>query len=190
MRLGSVLTGATRAVARARGVAGARAVARVSDGRVIALMVALTVLAVIGWQPAKAGPIGPQLPKAIKGEKCVTPIPDIRRNHMAYLDHHRDRTVHEGVRTKKFSLKGCIECHAVKSEDDTFLTVKDPRHFCRVCHDYAAVKMDCFDCHASRPEANKNKAQIMPKDRAANQSELAAMHNYVAEKNYVKGARR
>jgi len=31
------------------------------------------------------------------------------------------------------------------------VTVDDPQHFCRTCHDYAAVRPDCFQCHASRP---------------------------------------
>ncbi len=175
MRLGSVLTGATMARALGKG------------GRLSLLIFGLAVLAMAGGQPVQAGPIGPQLPKAIKGEKCVTPTPDIRRNHMRYLDHHRDKTVHEGIRTKKFSLKGCIECHALKDENGNFLTVKDPRHFCRVCHDYAAVKLDCFDCHASRPDVKKKQALIVPKDRVEDRSEMAALQRYLAGKMHVKG---
>ncbi len=156
------------------------------------VLAALVALPLVAAGDAQAGPVGPKLPKAIKGEKCVTPTPDIRRRHMIYLDHHRDDTVHKGIRTKKFSLKGCIECHAVKGEDGAFLTKDDPRHFCRVCHDYAAVKMDCFDCHASRPDPSKMKQSLAPKALAPEKlqaqreaGEAGAM--VAALQDYVKG---
>jgi len=88
-----------------------------------------------------------------KGEKCVADTGWMRRNHMRVLMHQRDETVHDGIRTKRFSLKGCIDCHAVNGVDGKPVTVASPAHFCRTCHDYAAVRVDCFDCHASRPEA-------------------------------------
>lgn len=96
----------------------------------------------------------PSPPKG-KGDKCVADTDFMRRNHMTMLDHQRDNTVHEGVRTKQFSLKECIACHAVNGPDARPITVKNPKHFCRVCHDYAAVKIDCFECHASRPVPGK-----------------------------------
>jgi hypothetical protein len=94
----------------------------------------------------------PSLAKA-KGEQCVEPTEDMRRNHMKYLLHHRDRTMHEGIRTKQHSLKGCIECHAVPGPDDQPVSIKSRDHFCSGCHSYAAVKIDCWECHASQPEA-------------------------------------
>lgn len=95
----------------------------------------------------------PAPPKG-KGDKCVADTDVMRRNHMTMLDHKRDDTVHDGIRTKQFSLKECIACHAVNGPDALPVTSKNPKHFCRVCHDYAAVKIDCFECHASRPEAD------------------------------------
>lgn len=94
------------------------------------------------------------LPKPARGqgEKCVADTDWMRRNHMTVLNHQRDDTVHDGIRTQRFSLKGCIDCHAVKGADGKPVTVASPEHFCRTCHDYAAVRVDCFDCHASRPE--------------------------------------
>ena len=95
------------------------------------------------------------LPKPARGqgEKCVADTDWMRRNHMTVLMHQRDDTVHDGIRTKRFSLKGCIDCHAVNGADGKPVTVASPQHFCRTCHDYAAVRVDCFECHASRPEA-------------------------------------
>ncbi len=72
------------------------------------------------------------------------------RNHMELLKHHRDRTVHEGVRTTQYSLANCVACHASK-ETGRVTGSKDA--FCEGCHQYAAVKLDCFECHADRPKS-------------------------------------
>jgi mono/diheme cytochrome c family protein len=101
----------------------------------------------------------PAPPKG-KGDKCVADTAFMRRYHMTMLDHQRDGTVYEGIRTKQFSLKRCIACHAVNGPDARPVTIKSPKHFCRACHDYAAVKVDCFECHASRPEPGK--AAMLP----------------------------
>lgn len=96
-------------------------------------------------------------PKAIGG-KCDADPQWMRKWHMKALDHKRDETMRQGIRTEKYSLKRCITCHAVKDETNKYVTVKDERHFCRACHDYAAVRIDCFDCHASRPGQEMDKA--------------------------------
>lgn len=75
-----------------------------------------------------------------------------RRNHMDLMRHDRDLTVHDGEREIGASLKGCFDCHAAKDEAGKVLTYADEGHFCRSCHDYAAVKVDCFMCHRSTPE--------------------------------------
>lgn len=121
------------------------------------LVVAVALLAVVGSGLVSApGMAGPPQPAKGRGDKCVEPTDWMRRFHMTVLKHQRDDTVHLGIRTEKHSLKGCIDCHQVKGEDGKPVTVSDSRHFCRTCHDYAAVHVDCFDCHASRPgEATK-----------------------------------
>ena len=68
----------------------------------------------------------------------------MRRNHMDLMIHKRKKTVHEGVRSEQYSLKACISCHAVLGEDKKPVSVASPKHFCRTCHDYVAVKVDCF----------------------------------------------
>ena len=75
---------------------------------------------------------------------CIAPADEMRRNHMNMLKHQRDKTVHEGVRGAKASLNACIECHASK-QTGTVLGSNDS--FCQSCHAYAAVKLDCWDCH-------------------------------------------
>ncbi len=75
----------------------------------------------------------------------------MRRNHMKVLDGHRDETVIEGIRTKKYSLKECINCHA-SEKTGSVATAKDD--FCISCHSYASVKIDCFDCHSTKPQGS------------------------------------
>ena len=106
----------------------------------------------LGVSPSFAGVPMPDIPKALKGESCVEDTDFMRRNHMEVLLHQRDKTMREGVRTKKHSLTGCLSCHAVKDVDGSFVTIKSEKHFCNSCHTYAAVKIDCFGCHASVPQ--------------------------------------
>ncbi len=117
------------------------------------LMLALCLL--VGSSPM-AGELGPAVPKASHGEKCVAPTADMRINHMNYLNHQRDGTVREGVRTSQYSLVGCLGCHATTGDDGQFLRVSESGHFCTACHEYAAVTIDCFQCHADRPEAPRH----------------------------------
>jgi len=82
--------------------------------------------------------------KAERGEACVAPTADMRRNHMTYLFSQRDRTMHEGIRTTRFSLKNCVDCHASTKTG----SVLGDKGFCADCHAYASVSIDCFECHS------------------------------------------
>ena len=86
-----------------------------------------------------------------KGEACVEPTDFMRRYHMELLNHQRDETVIHGVRTDKHSLVGCISCHVDKDTNGEYIPVNAPDQFCQSCHTYAAVKIDCFQCHATVP---------------------------------------
>ncbi|MGW8269767.1 MAG: hypothetical protein ACWGNS_04865 [Burkholderiales bacterium] len=90
-----------------------------------------------------AGRVPLPVMKAERGESCVAPTEEMRRNHMKMLLHQRDETVHEGIRTKRFSLKHCVDCHASRKTG----SVLGEQGFCASCHAYAAVKIDCFECH-------------------------------------------
>ena len=85
-----------------------------------------------------------------KGDKCVEDTEFMRKNHMKLLLHQRDETVHKGIRTKKYSLQNCIECHASQKTNSV---IGSNQNFCQSCHSYAAVKLDCFECHANKPKA-------------------------------------
>lgn len=84
-----------------------------------------------------------------KGDKCVRDTAYMRRHHMDELKHQRNETMRKGIRTKEMSLQNCIDCHASKETN----SVLGKDGFCQSCHSYAAVKLDCFECHASKPKA-------------------------------------
>ncbi len=94
----------------------------------------------------------PSFPTA-KGSECVEPTDVMRREHMTFLLHQRDRTVHEGLRTPKHSLVECLECHTAQDDQGRFVPVNAPGQFCQSCHAYSGVKMDCFECHAAKPRS-------------------------------------
>lgn len=118
----------------------------------LVILVGLTALPVL----SNAGDLGPTLPKAkmnfSENSKCVKPTGEIRKNHMELLKHKRDLTMREGVRTKDNSLTECIDCHVTPNDKGDFARFGDDEHFCSSCHNYAAVNVDCFDCHSDLPE--------------------------------------
>ena len=107
---------------------------------------------VVYASPDTADTLRPVIPMGL-GDACVEDTDFMRRNHMELLKHQRDETTLKGVRNKQYSLNECLACHAVNGPDAIPVTASNPEHFCRSCHDYAAVNIDCFQCHASRPES-------------------------------------
>jgi predicted CXXCH cytochrome family protein len=89
----------------------------------------------------------PVIEPAKAGTQCVEPAEVMRRNHMRFLEHQRDDTVRGGVRGAKYSLKDCIDCHASAK---TASVARAETNFCVSCHSYAAVRIDCFECHSSK----------------------------------------
>jgi hypothetical protein len=121
-----------------------------------ALLVACTGPA-LGDAPA-AGPVS-RVPKpavaATAAGSCVEDTAFMRRNHMELIKHQRDLTVREGIRTTKHSLANCVTCHA---DPKTGRVTGSRDAFCEGCHAYAAVKLDCFECHADGPKASTTSA--------------------------------
>jgi hypothetical protein len=120
-----------------------------SLGRRLKLALLAGVLALVAGAPmqATAGSVKPVLERG-KGDKCVEDTQTMRRNHMELLKHHRNETMREGIRTTKYSLKACISCHASAKTGSVAASKED---FCAACHNYAAVKLDCWDCHSTKP---------------------------------------
>ncbi|HJM90320.1 MAG: Hdr-like menaquinol oxidoreductase cytochrome c subunit [Alphaproteobacteria bacterium] len=120
--------------------------------RAVLIMVAALFLISLGDgdTPACAGGLQPTVPKA-KGGTCVRDAAFMRANHMNFLSHRRDASVREGRRALSEKLAGCLDCHAVAGSDGHAVGFDNPKHFCRACHDYAAVRIDCFECHNAKP---------------------------------------
>ena len=125
-------------------------------GGIISLVLGLAVF--IAVTPVPVGERGVPYPTISKGkgDKCIRETAIMRANHMELLLHKRDETMRKGIRTKDRSLQECIACHAVPGSDGLPVSADDSRHFCVACHKYVAIKIDCFECHASRPEPGKS----------------------------------
>ena len=109
---------------------------------------ALTASASGAGSQVAAGRVPQPSIESARGDKCVQDPAFMRRNHMELLKHQRDDTVHGGIRGAKYSLNGCIGCHASQA---TGSVAAASTNFCQSCHVYAAVKIDCFECHSSKP---------------------------------------
>lgn len=87
------------------------------------------------------------------GDQCVEDPSWMRTHHFETILHQRDETVLRGIRTTEHSLKNCIDCHITPNADGEYARYSnDEEHFCASCHSFAAVSIDCFQCHADRPE--------------------------------------
>lgn len=116
-------------------------------------MLALALILAGCMQPALAADSRtpkPVIEPARAGTQCVADPATMRRDHPAMLEHQRDLTVRGGIRGAKASLKACIACHA---SPVTASVATSETNFCVSCHSYAAVRIDCFGCHATRPPA-------------------------------------
>lgn len=89
---------------------------------------------------------------ADEGAKCIHDEDEMRRNHMKYILHERDETMHKGIRNEPESLANCIDCHVQPDKNGQIAGIESDQHFCNACHQYAAVQIDCFQCHADRPQ--------------------------------------
>lgn len=115
---------------------------------------------------------GPVIPKATKqfsdyvsqnvgqnssqAQACVEPVAEMRKNHMNYILHQRDKTMRQGIRSREHSLEECINCHVGANvqgpgSEKQYPDISSEEHFCQACHSYVAVKIDCFQCHADTP---------------------------------------
>jgi hypothetical protein len=117
------------------------------SGKIVLVLVVLVGVstAPVWYNAARGkGAAQPKLTVGTTEKECVLPAAEMRAAHMQLLDEWRTRVVRHGEhstrtsqgREVRMSLTGtCLGCHAQKTE------------FCDRCHDYAAVKLACFDCH-------------------------------------------
>jgi hypothetical protein len=130
---------------RPRGAIGSRV------GRWTAGAAAACAIAGLPWVAAADGGGASRVPKPVLAAPasgpCVEDTATMRRSHMDLVRHQRDRTVRDGVRATRHSLANCVACHAGK---ETGRVTGSSDAFCEGCHRYAAVRLDCFECHSDR----------------------------------------
>ncbi len=138
--------------------------------------------------PMYAGEVpSPVVPKAkAKANEefgCVEPVTEMRKNHMKFILHQRDDTMYKGIRTSKYALAECINCHVSPEQNGTYASYDEEEHFCNACHTYAAVNIDCFGCHRDTPEeaslgqASTDKSDPYHKDFAFNKNSSVPKKN-------------
>ena len=99
-----------------------------------------------------AGPL-PNPEKPTNAKECVKSTEYMRNSHMVMLNEWRDdivrsggprhdKTEGSGIDYIRSLQKGCMNCHTSKKK------------FCDECHNYAAVKPYCWDCHIQPKETN------------------------------------
>ncbi len=131
----------------------------------------LLLLLLFAAAPAWADSLQPRLDLGKGGEHCVEDTQYMRENHMRLIIHQRDETVRKGIRGSKYSLAGCVDCHA-STRNNSVLGSNE--NFCQGCHVYAAVKIDCFECHSSKRKMPTALASAEPAAPSAASSGTAA----------------
>lgn len=109
-----------------------------------------------------------------ESKKCIHPEDEMRRNHMNYILHERDETMYEGIRNEPASLANCIDCHVEPNAQGEIAGIDSNEHFCNACHQYASVQIDCFQCHADRPQKYINRSKHTSSIQQQLQQTLAA----------------
>lgn len=127
--------------------------------RVLVFILAMIVLPALAGAQEAGGVPSPVITMG-KGDKCVADTAYMRRYHMNELKHQRFETVHRGIRTKRFSLKQCVACHATTDSGGEPVPINAPGQFCASCHEYAAVEIDCFQCHATKPGEDRQASKL------------------------------
>ena len=119
---------------------------RDADKIIIGLIIFFGLITLPVWYNMASGKAAyvPEPEIVTEAKQCVEPTPYMRDKHMDLLNDWKESVVREGNRTYTasdgqeydMSLTGtCLDCHSNKAE------------FCDQCHNYAAVKPYCWDCH-------------------------------------------
>ncbi len=146
------------------------------------LLTSLLAVLALAIAPAHAQELFPSIPKAL-GEPHPEGNEYWRINHPALLAHDRDLVVLEGIRDVDASLVGCVVCHAVNGPDQGPVPMPvdagSPDNSCQVCHQFVAIEIGCFVCHASVP-SKEDVAMILPQYSADDEGWRAYMEDLAA----------
>ena len=116
-----------------------------------------------GFQPSKT-----DFSALVSGHKSEEGTVMIR-NHPSFLFSHRTTVLHQAKREQNNNIERCVTCHVKKDAEGQPVSFEDPNHFCRGCHTKAAVTIDCFECHTSKPIPEQQTMRL-PHERFATTS--------------------
>lgn len=131
-----------------------------NGGKIIVGIIIFVVLATLpfwvnmGKAATKPDPkIDTPVIESLVEKKCVEPKEFMKTEHMTLLNEWRDAALRDGKRLyvasdgKEYDINlqnTCMNCHSNKKK------------FCDECHNYAAVKPYCWDCHIAPKEDEKS----------------------------------
>jgi cytochrome c553 len=88
------------------------------------------------------------------GETYHKDVDMVRRMHPDFMNHKRDKTLREGVRSEEASLAGCVNCHGGFDNNNNALRIDADGQFCADCHQKVGTTVDCFGCHKATSSEN------------------------------------
>lgn len=122
--------------------------------RLLIVFLALIVTSVFAYGVDKhinLGDRATELKNEGKSRGIHPSLSEIRKMHPEFLLHKRDKTVHQGIRTRRNSLKECVDCHST-TKNDEYVPINAPEQFCSTCHQKVGTSLDCFSCHRTTPK--------------------------------------
>ncbi|WP_237732665.1 sulfur reduction protein DsrJ [Bathymodiolus thermophilus thioautotrophic gill symbiont] len=118
---------------------------------IIFLTLALNTVSAHSDKHVNLGDRATELKEEGKSRDIHPSLVEIRKMHPEFLLHKRDKTLRQGVRTRRNSLKECVNCHS-SSKNGEYIPVNAPDQFCSTCHQKVGTSLDCFSCHRTTPK--------------------------------------
>ena len=115
--------------------------------KIISLVFSLVIASVVfahGDEDHNAGYSSKAKTMIENGKSFHKDVSLVRKMHPVFMNHKRDKTLRQGVRSEEASLKGCVNCHGDKSGNKR---IDDKGQFCSTCHEKVGTSVDCFSCH-------------------------------------------
>ncbi|WP_428087700.1 cytochrome c3 family protein [Candidatus Thioglobus sp.] len=123
--------------------------------RLLIVFLALVFTNVLAHADEKHANLGERATELKAEGKSLDIHPDltqIRIMHPEFLLHKRTQTLRQGIRTKRDSLKACVNCHSSIDSRGDYIPINQKDQFCATCHQKVGTSVDCFSCHRTTPK--------------------------------------
>ncbi len=78
----------------------------------------------------------------------------MQKNHQDLLKGRMNAEYPLDMTQKNISIEQCVTCHVQRGQDNMPVSADNANHFCRECHTFNKVSVNCFQCHASLPASD------------------------------------